>query len=42
MKNAFLHGHMEEMVYCQQPSGFVNPATPDYVWLLQKSLYELK
>jgi hypothetical protein len=34
VKNAFLHGHLEEMVYCQQLSGFVDPATPDYVCLL--------
>jgi len=42
MKNAFLHGHLEETVYCQQPLGFVNPAHPDHVCLLQRSLYGLK
>ena len=42
MKNAFLHGHLEETVYCQQRSRFVDPAIPDYVCLLQKSLYGLK
>jgi hypothetical protein len=41
-KNTFLHGHPEEMVYHQQLSSFVDPATLDYVCLLQKSLYELK
>jgi hypothetical protein len=42
MKNAFLHGHLEEIVYCQRPFGFVDPSKPDYVCLLQKSLYGLK
>ena len=42
MKNAFLHGHLKEMVYCEQPSGFIDPAAPDSVCLLQKSLYGLK
>ena len=42
MKNAFLHGHLAETVYCQQPPGFVDPAHPDDVYLLQRSLYDLK
>ena len=42
MKNAFLHGYLEETVYCEQPPGFVDPDHPDYVCLLQKSLYGLK
>jgi hypothetical protein len=42
VKNAFLHGHLNKTVYCQQPLGFVDPAAPDHVCLLQKSLYGLK
>lgn len=41
VKNAFLHCHLDETVYCQQPLGFVDPAHPDCVCLLQKSLYGL-
>ena len=39
VKNAFLHGHLDETVYCQHPPGFVDPTCSDYVCLLQKSLY---
>lgn len=42
VKNAFLHGHLEETAYCQQAPGFVDPAAPDHVCLLQRSLYGLK
>ena len=42
MKNAFLHGRLEDLVYSQQPPGFVDPAHPDHVCLLQRSLYGLK
>jgi hypothetical protein len=42
VKNAFLHGQIDETVYCQQPPGFVDPAAPDHVCLLLKSLYDLK
>jgi hypothetical protein len=42
MKNDFLHDHLVETVYCQKPPGFNDPACPDDVCLLQRSLYGLK
>jgi hypothetical protein len=42
VKNAFLHGTLLETVYCSQAIGFVDPAQPDRVCLLNKSLYRLK
>ena len=40
--NAFLHGHLDEQVFCQQPTGFVDPEQPDAVYLLSRSLYGLR
>ena len=42
VKNAFLHGHLTEQVFCHQPVGFVDPEQPDAVCLLDRSLYGLK
>jgi hypothetical protein len=42
VKNVFLHGTLIETVYCEQPSGFIDSAHPDYVYRLNKSLYGLK
>jgi hypothetical protein len=42
VKNAFLHGTLSEMVYCSQHAGFVDPAHPQLVCKLNKSLYSMK
>ncbi|GJR62356.1 ribonuclease H-like domain-containing protein [Tanacetum coccineum] len=42
IKNAFLHGDLSETVYMHQPPGFWDYVHPDYVCLLQRSLYGLK
>ncbi|WVZ84211.1 hypothetical protein U9M48_031265 [Paspalum notatum var. saurae] len=42
VKNAFLHGTLTETVYCSQPAGFVDPAHPEMVCRLNKSLYGMK
>jgi hypothetical protein len=42
VKNAFLHGTLTETVYCSQLTGFADPAHPDLVCRLKKSLYGLK
>ncbi|GJS15244.1 putative reverse transcriptase domain-containing protein [Tanacetum coccineum] len=42
VKNAFLYGHLTKTVYMHQPLGFVDPAHPNHVCLLQKSLYGRK
>jgi hypothetical protein len=42
VKNAFLHGSLNETIYCQQPLGFEDTNNPNHVCLLKKSLYGLK
>ncbi|GKD59710.1 uncharacterized mitochondrial protein-like protein, partial [Tanacetum coccineum] len=40
--NAFLYGTIEEAVYVYQPPGFVDPAHPNKVYKVIKSLYDLQ
>jgi hypothetical protein len=42
VKNAFLHDTLTETVYCCRPTGFADPAHPNLVCHLRKSLYGLK
>jgi hypothetical protein len=41
VKNAFLHGTLTEIVYCSQPTSFVDADRPDLVCRLNRSLYDL-
>jgi histone deacetylase 1/2 len=42
VSNAFLHGNINERVYCRQPTGFEDPTRPEAVCLLSRSLYGLR
>jgi hypothetical protein len=42
VKNAFLHGDLQEEVYMEQPLGYVDQTHPNLVCRLKKTLYNLK
>ena len=42
VKCAFLNGELEETVYMEQPSGFVNERYPNHCYILDKAVYGLK
>jgi hypothetical protein len=42
IKNAFMHGDLEEEVYMSQPVGYIDPRYSDYVCMLDKAIYGLK
>lgn len=42
MQNTFLHEDLQEAIYMQQPSSFINLDLPHHLCKLQKSIYGLK
>ena len=42
VKMVFVLGYLEESIYMEQPQGFREPGLEGEVYLLKKSLYELK
>jgi histone deacetylase 1/2 len=42
VSNAFLHGHLEEVVYMKQSPGYEDKTLPGYICKLDKALYGLK
>lgn len=42
VKSVFLNDYIQEEVYVDRLSGFINPTIPDHVFKLKKMLYGLK
>ena len=42
VKNAFLHGDLQEEVYMEQPPDYVHAVYPEFVCRLKKALYGVK
>ena len=42
VKTAFLNGFIEEEVYVEQLPGFVDPTHQEFVFKLDKAVYDLK
>ncbi|CAL8103866.1 unnamed protein product [Prunus armeniaca] len=42
VKSTFLHGELQEQVYVEQPSGYVQLGKEKQVYRLKKALYGLK
>ena len=42
VKNAFLHGLIDENIFMQQPRGFIDPTYPNHVCHIRKAIYSLR
>ena len=42
VKSVVVNDFIEEKMYVEQPPGFVDPTHPDFVFKLDKVLYDLK
>ena len=42
VKNTFLNGIINELVYVEEPPGFEDPRNPNHIYRLHKALYGLK